>query len=84
MSRIMRKPVFGVADQVQHKLGCTTTEDGQRLEISDLGRIRVTVLYYLIYVEQIRALISCVVTGQVICTFALFIQKAGFLITLLP
>ena len=33
----MRKPVFGVSDQVQHKLGCTTTEDGKRLEISDLG-----------------------------------------------
>ena len=34
----MRKPVFGVSDQVPHKPGCTATEDGQRLEISDLGR----------------------------------------------
>ena len=33
----MRKPVFGVSDQVRYKLGCTTTEDGKRLEISDLG-----------------------------------------------
>ena len=33
----MRKPVFGVSDQVQHKPGCTGTEDGQSLEISDLG-----------------------------------------------
>ena len=24
-------------DQVQHKPGCTIKEDGQRLEISDLG-----------------------------------------------
>ena len=36
MSRIARKPVFGVSDQVRHKLGCTVTEDGKRLEISDL------------------------------------------------
>ena len=33
----MRKPVFGVSDQVPHKLGCTATKDGKRLEISDLG-----------------------------------------------
>ena len=33
MSQIMRKPVFGVSDQVLHKLGCTATEDGERLEI---------------------------------------------------
>ena len=33
----MRKPVFGVSDQVPHKLGCTATEDGKRLEISYLG-----------------------------------------------
>ena len=26
MSRFMRKPVFGVSDQVQHKSGCTATE----------------------------------------------------------
>ena len=28
MSRVMRKPVFGVSDQVRHKLDFTTTEDG--------------------------------------------------------
>ena len=37
----MRKPVFGVSDQVRHKLGCTATEDGKRLEISDFGRKRI-------------------------------------------
>ena len=36
MSLVLRKPVFGVSDQVPHKPGCTVTEDGQRLEISDL------------------------------------------------
>ena len=37
MSLVLRKPVFGVSDQVRHKPGCTATEDGQRLEISDIG-----------------------------------------------
>ena len=36
MSLIVRKPVFGVSDQVRHKPSCTIIEDGQRLEISDL------------------------------------------------
>ena len=33
----MRTPVFGVSEQVRHKLGCTTTDDCYRLVISDLG-----------------------------------------------
>ena len=33
----MRKPVFGVSNQVRHKPGCVATEDGQRLENLDLG-----------------------------------------------
>ena len=37
MSLVVRKPVFGVSDQVRHKPGCTATKDGMRLEISDLG-----------------------------------------------
>ena len=36
MSLVVRKPVFGVSDQVPHKTGCTATEDGYNLEISDL------------------------------------------------
>lgn len=36
LSSIMRKHVFGVFNQVWHKLGCTATEDGWRLGISDL------------------------------------------------
>ena len=28
LSRVASKPVFGVSNQVRHKLGCTTTEDG--------------------------------------------------------
>ena len=37
MRLVVRKPVFGVSDQVPHKPGCADTEDGERLEISDLG-----------------------------------------------
>ena len=37
LSRVMRKPVFGVSDQVPHKPGCAITEDGEKLEISDLA-----------------------------------------------
>ena len=33
---VVRKPVFGVSDQVRHKLGCTIKE-GLMLKISDLG-----------------------------------------------
>ena len=36
-SRVVRKPVFMVSDQVQPKSGCIAIEDGQRLEILDLG-----------------------------------------------
>ena len=28
MSLVVRKPVFGISDQVRHKPGCKTTEDG--------------------------------------------------------
>ena len=41
---LVRKPVFGVSDLVRHKPGCTTTEDGLRLEISYI-RSRGIVLY---------------------------------------
>ena len=30
LSLVLRKPVFGVSDQVPHKPGCATTEDGYR------------------------------------------------------
>ena len=38
MNRVVTKPVFGVSDKVERKPGCTATEHGWRLEISDLGR----------------------------------------------
>ena len=38
LSRDARKPVFGVSDQVRHKLTCIVTEAGQKFEISGLRR----------------------------------------------
>ena len=32
---VVRKPTFGVSEQVPHKPGCTATEGGKRLEFSD-------------------------------------------------
>ena len=37
----MRKPVFGVSDQVRHKPDCIASEDGWRLEILDLRSRRI-------------------------------------------
>ena len=36
MSHVLRKPVLVVTKQGRHKPDCTTTEDGQRFETSDL------------------------------------------------
>ena len=36
MSRVARKPVFGVSNQVRQKPDCTAIEDGYRLGIPDL------------------------------------------------
>ena len=41
----MRKPVFGVSDQVRHKPGCTATEDGRGLEILALGSRGIVIIY---------------------------------------
>ena len=50
----MRKPVFGVSDQVRHKPSCTTTEDSKKLEILVLGRRGIV-----LSVAKTKALISC-------------------------
>ena len=44
MSRDARKLVFGVSDQVQHKLVYAVTEDGYRLEILDKERRGIVVI----------------------------------------
>ena len=71
----MRKPVFEVSCQVRHKPGCTATEDGQRLEISDLGSYERDCT---IYVAKSKALISFAVTAKVICVFVFAYAKTWF------
>ena len=59
MSRIIRKPVFGVADQVRHKPGCRATNDCyEMLEISNYESSRDCT----IFVAKAKTLISCAVT----------------------
>ena len=36
LSLVVRKPAFGVSDQVRHKPSCTATKDGLRHDILDL------------------------------------------------
>ena len=69
---VVRKPVFGVSDQVRHKPVCTVTEDGQSIEISYLGS-REIVLY--IYVAKLKALISFAVTAKLISAFVFTLCK---------
>ena len=45
MSLVVRKLVFGGSNKAPHKPGCTTTQDGLRLEISYI--VTVAGLYYL-------------------------------------
>ena len=66
----MRKLVFGVTDQVRHKPVCTATEDGKRLDISDVEG-----LYYPYRVNK------GAVTAKLICVFVFPYGKAGFLMT---
>ena len=71
MSLVVRKPVFGVSDQVPHKPGCTATKDGYRLEISNLGSQRDRT----IRIAKTKALISCAVTAQLTCVFVFAYAK---------
>ena len=57
-----------VSDLVQHRLGCTTTEDGHRLEISVMKKRDCT--FY--------ELVSCLVTMQLMCAFVLVYVSSLF------
>ena len=77
MSLVVRKPVFGVSDQVRHKPGCAATGDGLSFEISDLWS-RGIVLSMLRKQWRWSA-------AQILCSWSaslfLHMQKAGFLTT---
>ena len=73
----MRKPVFGVHDQVRYKPCCIATEDDYKLEFSDTGSTRRGIV--LSTVAKTKALISCTVTMQLICAFIFaYMQKSRF------
>ena len=65
----MRKPVFGVFDQVAHKPGCTATEDGFGFRKKKDCTI---------YVAKTKALISFAVTAKLICVFVFAYAKSRF------
>ena len=69
----MRKPLLRASDQVQHKPGCTATEDGLRLDISKAGSRGIV-----LHVAKTKALISWAVTIPLF----LHVQKTGFLMAL--
>ena len=54
-----------VSEQVRHKSGCTVTEAGWKLEISDLKKKRKCT----IRVAKTKALISFALTAKLICVF---------------
>ena len=67
----MRKPVFGVSDQVGYKPDCAATEDGfgfRKKRDCTTG----------ICVVKTKALIRCAVTAQLICGFDFTYAKSRF------
>ena len=71
MYRFMRKLVFGVSNQVRHKPPCTASE----YEISDLESRGIALSTY---VGKTKALITFVVTAQLICAFVFAYAKSRF------
>ena len=74
LSHGVRKPVFGVSDQVRHKPGCTG--DTRWLEARNFVFRKKRDCT--IYVAKTKALISCAVTAQLICAFVFVYAKSRF------
>ena len=70
----MRKPVFGVSDQVRHKLGCAATEDDYKTLYFGFRNKRDCT----IYVAKTKALISFAATAKLICVFVFVYAKSRF------
>ena len=62
LSSVMRKPFFWASDQVRHNQGCTATEAGLKVPF----RKKRECTYY---AAKPKAMISCGITGQLICAF---------------
>ena len=73
MSLVVRKPVFGVSDQVRHKLAVQQ----QKMPRGFKFRLKIVEgLYYLL--AKTKTLISCAVTAQLICVFVFTYAKIRF------
>ena len=73
LSLVVRKPVFGISDQVGHKPGCTVTQDRRSLKFR-FSKLRDCT----IYVAKTKALISFAVTAKLICVFVFAYAKSRF------
>ena len=73
MSRDMRKPVFGVSDQVPHKADYTATETLKALSFGFKKKRNHT-----IHVAKTKTRISCAVTAQLIYAFGFAYAKIKF------
>ena len=67
LSLVVRKPIFGVSDQVGHKPDCAATEDGFGFRKKRDCTI---------CVAKTKALIRCAVTAQLICGFVFAYAKS--------
>ena len=74
----MRKRVFGVSDKFRHKPGCTASENGYRLEMSDFANIEG--LYYPYSENKGADQLRSYCAGDLRLCFRIC-KSAGFLIT---
>ena len=72
LCRIVIKPVFEVSDQVQLKQGCTAKENGLKSQMKKKRDVTISV-------EKTKALISCMVTAQINCTFVFAYEWGQYL-----
>ena len=72
MNLVTRKPVFGVSDQVRHKLRCTAADNGKRIKILDFGSRSVDYTIYIITLKTIKG------ADGSICAFVFAYSKTRF------
>ena len=77
MGSVVRKRVFGVSDQVRHKLGCTATDDSKSLK--SFRTYEVEGLHYLCCENKGADQLRGYRAG--ICAFDSAYAKTGFLMT---
>ena len=66
MSTVTRISVLGVSDKVEHRTGYKVTEESKELYISNLTKKKKDCT---IHAAKTKALTSCAVNAQLICSF---------------